>query len=459
MSELRRWGLADLAALLIVLGIAAGIRSWYIAVAADAGMGTPALEVEGQPPRPDFPADTLRRGRKQPSELDNLVHNLEEERWFGSLAPLADKEEKTAHVSPAYPWLVSLMARWDIPVDGGVRWVQAGLGTLTAACYFFFARRAFANLLVGFLAGLLSAVHPFWIVNTAELSGGVLATFLLAACLMLGTRASQAGGSLGSLLYGLALAGLALTRAALLPFALVALLWFLLRCRTLRAGWFCGLLAVLGFGNGLAPWTVRNYREFGEPIPVVDSAMLHLWMGNNPQATGGYLDERTLRKSLPPERLDALLAEPNQARRYASLGKDVIREISGDPSAVIGRRLWAGLMFVFGENWFKNNNLAQTDTASETVTPPEWVSDVGEGVLRGSLLVMIVLGLLGWRFSFGWRKEARLAALAAIWVPLPYLLTHAAYLSGPRLPLDGVLLCFAAFALACWVPGVRRQPD
>jgi hypothetical protein len=116
-------------------------------------------------------------------------------------------------------------------------------------------------------------------------------------------------------------------------------------------------------------------------------------------------------------------------------------------------------MFIFGENWFKNNNLAQTDTASETVKPPEWISDMGEGVLRGSLLVMIVLGLLGWRFSFGWRKEARLAALAAIWVPLPYLLTHAAYLSGPRLPLDGVLLCFAAFALACCLPGMRRQPD
>ena len=427
MSESRRWGLADLAALLLVLGLAAGSRFWYIAVAADGGEGTPALEVQGS--------------------------------RISALPPLADKEEKTADVSPAYPWLISLVSRWDVSVDGAVRWAQAALGTLTVACYFCFARRAFQSLLVGFLAGLLAALHPFWIINTAELADGVLASFLLAMSLALGTRASQSGGAFASLLYGLALAGLAMTRAALLPFAVVALIWFLVRCRDLRAGWFCALLAVLGFGNGLAPWTVRNYREFGESIPIVDSAMLHLWMGNNPRATGGWLDEKSLRASLPPARVQALLAEPNQARRYAALGEDVVEEVTNDPTAAIGRRLWAGLLFVFGENWFKHNNLGQSTSGDDIVTPPPWVSEGGEGALRASLLVMLILGLLGWRFSFGWRKQARLATLALIWGPLPYLLTHADFLSGPRLPLDGVLLCFAAFALACCLPGVRRGPQ
>jgi hypothetical protein len=458
MSDGRRWGMADLAALLLVLVVAGALRAWYVASCADGGEGTPALEVQGQPPRRDFAPDVKLRGREQPGELDDLVHNLQENRRFASLAPLADKEEKTAHVSPAYPWLVGLAARWELSVDATVRWAQAILGTLTAACYFFFARRAYQSLTVGFLAGLLAAVHPFWIINAAELADGVLATFLLAACLMLGTRASQTGAAFTSLLYGLALAALAMTRAALLPFALVGILWFLLQCRSLRSGWFCALLAFLGFGNGLAPWTVRNFREFGEPVPVVDSAMLHLWMGTNPLATGGYPDERTLRRSLPPERVQALLGEANQARRYASLGKDAMREIVDVPGAALGRRLWAGLFFVFGENWFTNKALAR-ESGSVSVTPPEWVSDMSEGALRGSLLVMLIGGVLGWRFSFGWRKQARLAALAAIWVPLPYLLTHADFLSGPRLPLDGVLLCFVAFALACCLPGMRRQPD
>ncbi len=64
--------------------------------------------------------------------------------------------------------------------------------------------------------------------------------------------------------------------------------------------------------------------------------------------------------------------------------------------------------------------------------------------------------MLGWRWSYGWRAESMPAALAMICIPLPYILSHAEFLSGPRLPLDGVLLCFAAFALLCLVPGVRR---
>jgi 4-amino-4-deoxy-L-arabinose transferase-like glycosyltransferase len=458
MSESRRWCLADLTALLLVLALAGGVRAWYVAVCTDAGNEYPQLEVEGQAPR-WFPTTAAVRAPRQSTELDELVHNLDGQRGFASVAPLAGQEEPTAHIAPAYPWLVSLAARLDMPRDVVVRWAQAVLGTLTVLCYFCFARRAFQSLAVGFLTGLLCALHPFWIVNTAELTDGVLATFLLGACLMLGTRASQSGGAFLSLLYGLTLAGLAMTRAALLPFALVALLWFLLSCRALRAGWLCALLAVLGFGNGLAPWGVRNFREFGEVMPVVDSAMLHHWVGNNPRATGGPLDERSLRASLPPERLQALLAEPNQARRYESLGQDVIREVVNDPGATIGRRLWAGLMFVFGENWFTAKTLSRTTLAGTATSPPEWVTAGAEGAVHASILVMIVLGLLGWRFSFGWRKQARLATLAAVWVPLPYLLTHADYLSGPRLPLDGVWLCFAAVALACFMSGMRREPE
>src|SRR5207253_1312954 len=107
------------------------------------------------------------------------------------------------------------------------------LGTFTVVCWFFFARRAFSSLLAGTSAGLLGALYPFWILNTAELADGVLVSFLLAAALALGTRGSQVGGPITSLLFGLSLAGIAMVRAALLPFALVAFVWYLFRCRTL----------------------------------------------------------------------------------------------------------------------------------------------------------------------------------------------------------------------------------
>src|SRR5262249_6797535 len=178
---------------------------------------------------------------------------------------------------------------------------------------------------IGLLTGLLCALHPFWIVNTAEITDGVITTFLLSACLVLGARGSQSGGALTSLLYGLSLAALALVRAALLPFAFVALLWFLLRSRSVSRGWLCAVLAVLGFANVLALWTIRNQRAVHSLAPVVDSVQYHLWIGNNPEAKGGPLSEESAMKALAQmQGEDAKttaerLGRMGQAERYQSL--------------------------------------------------------------------------------------------------------------------------------------------
>ena len=78
-------------------------------------------------------------------------------------------------------------------------------------------------------------------------------------------------------------------------------------------------------------------------------------------------------------------------------------------------------------------------------------------LLGGSLFGMLALGALGWRWTFAWRKEAMPSSLAVFWIPLPYIIGHAEALSGPRLPLDGVLLTYAAFALVCLIPGVGHK--
>src|SRR5262249_23883288 len=84
--------------------------------------------------------------------------------------------------------------------------------------------------------------------------------------------------------------------------------------------------------------------------------------------------------------------------------------------------------------------------------------DHAETILHTTLLAALFLALLGWRWSYSWRRYGRMASIAAVWMPLPYVLSHAEYLSGPRLPLDGVLLCFAAFAMASMIPGLVNTP-
>jgi 4-amino-4-deoxy-L-arabinose transferase-like glycosyltransferase len=445
MFRLFRFGSIDLILLLAVILIAAGSRVWYLSVCADNAQKEGPLQVQDSPP----------------NELNALVQNLKEHQQFAGPAPLAGGEEVTAHTAPGYALFLTGIALLpvDLPQDQVVRWAQCGLGALAAACYFLFALRAFSNRWVAALTGLFCALDPFWIINTAEIKDGVLATFLLAACLFLGIRASQFGGPISSLVYGFALAALALVRAVLLPFALVALLWFLLRCRMVRRGWLCGLLAFLGLVIGLSRWTVRDYQTFGDLIPIADSMYVHLWAGNNPQSDGGPQTDATLLETLAqargadPKELADELGRLGQKERYDQLAADVFRQVQNDPAGTFRRRLEAGLDFLFGKEWFQRGVLWQS-TESEETAMPGWLAASYPALLYGTLLGMLTLGLLGWRWTFGWRSEAMLSSLALGWVALPYVLSHAEALQGPRLPLDGILLCYTAFVFVYVIPPI-----
>ena len=326
-TPLRRFGVVDFVLFLYVLVMAGGVRAGYLMLAADNGKSSGPLAVQDQNPVEQADQEAL---------ADSVQAPTDKKPFFSSrFVPLADKRDKedeaptTAHASPGYPVLLGLLEKAVSAKDQRdliVRWSQCGLGALTAGFYFLFARRAFRSMTAGLLTGLLCALYPFWVVNTAEINDGVLAAFLVSLVLSTGARASQTGDPFSSVIYGLALAGTALVRAALLPFAFVGLAWFLLRSRKLPSGWLAALLGFLGFVIGVAPWTVRNWQEFHEPIPIVDSAYLHVWMGNNPQADGGPVN---LDAALSPETIKELKAAPEkeQPKRYAGLGRIVLDDL------------------------------------------------------------------------------------------------------------------------------------
>ena len=431
MAELRRFRPMDFLLLLLILAVAGGARSVYLLHHADGGRSAGALAVQDS----------------RQEELTPLIDNVQSGQGFVGPAPFASEEEATAHTSPGYPYMVGFIGKYVDQRDYFVRWIQVGLGALTAGFYFLFARRAFRSLLVGTCAGLATALNPFWIINVAEIDDGTLTSFALGACLLLAGQAGEKGGALKSLLLGVSLAGLALIRAALLPFSFITLIWFLLRSSSLNRGWLCAVCAFLGFANGLAPWAVRNYQLLGEPVPVVSSAYYHVWVGNNPKATGGPFSD-DMRSLAPTAELGAM----GQSERYARLGKDVGTEVGAHPANALRRRVQATYAFLFGQQWVSGGSMARV-----TPSPDEdgGVEENAPFVLLVSLLAVLTLAFLGWRWSYGWRWESIPAMLAMIWVPLPYILSHAESLSGPRLPLDGVLICYAAFALCCLVPGIN----
>ena len=228
------------------------------------------------------------------ADLQQLIHSVKDNNTFVSPAPLADAPEETAHASPGYPYLVGWTARLVVPAN----WIDGALGPMRPrrpdGRLIFSVRSSGFSLSGGRntgrrivrLASVLDRGYrrdQRW--DLGEFSGRLIA--------FRGVRARQTGGPFASLLYGLALAGAALVRAALLPFAFVGLAWFLLHSRRMPSGWLGALLAFLGFVIGLAPWTIRNWQVFNEPIPIVDSAYLHFWMGNNPAANGGPVPSKS----------------------------------------------------------------------------------------------------------------------------------------------------------------------
>jgi hypothetical protein len=440
-------GLVGLLACVVVVAVAAVTRVGYVMGFCDGGSLPAKFMVQGPGPRPDLPPGMKLRNQYPPSELDELVDNLQQHRWFGSLAPLSNVEERTAHVAPGYGWIVS----WS-PDDATLRRVQVGLGVLTVLFLFLYAWIAFASRTAAFLVGFLAAVDPFAIVNVGEIGDGTVTTFLLAASLLLGLHAARSANPVTSLAFGLCLAGLSLMRAACLPFSFLALGWFLLRCRTLRMGWFAGLLALLGFGNGLAPWIVRNAQAFQQPAPIVDSAWLDVWIGVMPGATGDASDEKTLRDSLRPERLKELLDETNQAKRYDRLSHDVGQRVLRHPNEVLRGRVAVAIRFLFGDAIAADGRLVALNPEGASAFMIHRDVETAAAIF---LFAVLVLALIGWRTSAG--EDCGLAVLALVLLPIPYLLSHAEKLSGPRLQWDAVLVIFAGHAISCCFP--RRHAE
>ncbi len=395
------------------------------------------------------------------TELDQLVANIKKDgiiNGFQSKAPLGpDKEELTAHRAPLYPVFRAGIEQSAEKVNeyvtlsqpAAVRYLQAVLGAFTCLLYYMIAWRGFGrHQLLALLVGLAAAAYPFWVINVGELEDGVLTSFLLAWSLYLGVSIGQQGGTIRPLLLGVVLAALTLTRAALLPFAVVIQLWFCLRCRRVPQGWMGCILMIAGFAGGLAPWLLHGFQTFHKPIPVVSSAWFHLWVGNN-QASDGSDYQWAMKKRLDPALVTKLEQTP-QEERYALLAETVVNEIIEKPWEACKRRLKSLLQFMSGTNSLTGNVYWPGDKA---IAAPGWVKPM----LVGSLILMFAFAFLGWRWSYGWKNESAPLSLALFWIPLPYILSHAGTFHTARLPLDGVLIVLACLGLLCLLPGIGAR--
>ncbi|MFM9965774.1 MAG: glycosyltransferase family 39 protein [Planctomycetaceae bacterium] len=218
----------------------------------------------------------------------------------------------TAYRPPLYPWLLAGI----LFVGGGAKllaFVQIGLSVSTVWLTWRLAKRLGLRSMA-LLAAAFVAVNPLLVQTTALAMTETLSTFLqtLLLLILVETRPGEWRHRWGiGVLFGLA----ALCRPTIWAFAVLASVvsvagLFVRRSSAssprrvhVLAGW---LAIALTCGLTVAPWVIRNYLIFGEPILTTTHGGYTLLLGNNDEVyraeiaepTGQPWDSRAWQQSL-----------------------------------------------------------------------------------------------------------------------------------------------------------------
>jgi 4-amino-4-deoxy-L-arabinose transferase-like glycosyltransferase len=160
----------------------------------------------------------------------------------------------------------------------GVRAAQACLGGVVVWLIAWLAHRA-AGPRAAVAAGWLAAAYPPLVWTPAYIWSETLFSVLALACAAALTRDSRRAGAViaAGVLGGLAV----LTRPAMLFFLPLAAAWLCWQRR-----WRPAAVFVLACAVVVAPWTLRNAREYGRFVLVASEGGVTFWTGNHPLATG-----------------------------------------------------------------------------------------------------------------------------------------------------------------------------
>jgi 4-amino-4-deoxy-L-arabinose transferase-like glycosyltransferase len=242
-----------------------------------------------------------------------------------ALALLSGDELGSFLYQPLYSYFLAGVYWLFGPDVGIVRTIQLAIGVGTTVLFYGLGReiggdREVANW-SGRLAGIIAALYGPQVFFEGQLLAPALTLPLTCGalwCLLSAVKRSKlwllvAGG----LLLGLACMGRP-NLVAMLPAGLV---WLLVKIRPRRRGWLSAGLLVMGVVLGLSPSWIHNAVRGQGFVPISSSGGHSFFIGNNPQATGGFhipsgsriddSDHVSYRRSL------TLLAERDAGRELA----------------------------------------------------------------------------------------------------------------------------------------------
>ena len=159
------------------------------------------------------------------------------------------------------------------------RLLLALMSSLTCLLVFGIGRRLFSEN-AGVIAGLLSAVYPYFIFYTVVLMSETFLIFFMALTLYLFVRLRNDPGWKFALLFGISLGLTFLTRSIILgtvPFFIVYLILYNPKKLLLPV-----LISSVVFVLTISPWIIRNYSLHNQFVLLSTRGGYNIWLRNNP---------------------------------------------------------------------------------------------------------------------------------------------------------------------------------
>ena len=189
----------------------------------------------------------------------------------------------TAKRTPGYPLMLAAIFKIFGRNFNAVRGVQCGIDVLTTLLVFTLGVQLFQDKTAAILAALGYAVYPPALLSTKYIMTENLYTFLLVLFVVTCIFAVRSRGlvtyAIAGILFGLA----TLTRPGV--FVLPAVM--LIAAVIIRPSTWKGfLIMLLALSVTMLPWTVRNKRDLGRPIPTSTLMGANLYKGNHLPSRG-----------------------------------------------------------------------------------------------------------------------------------------------------------------------------
>jgi hypothetical protein len=368
------------------------------------------------------------------------------EPWY----PFTSANMPTAHWSFLETLLVAAVYAIAGPQPLAARLFHAVLGGILLPWLSFrLARRMFgaeqpdaggSARTVPLVAALLAAIYPFFLLYAATI---MTETFYIAALLWSLERAMALDEALGgsapvrvrdALALGLALGLAALLRQSILPWMAVLFAWLLARgarqarlVTTIRV--LLTALAVMALC--ILPFTVRNYRVYGEFLLLNSNAGYAMYSAQHP--LHGVQFQAFTAAPLP---LDEVNVNYNEAQWDRELMRIGVGFVLADPARYV--RLSLSRFGDYFEFWPKRDSSALHNLGRVA----------SFGLLLPFMLYGIYLALRSRREPAHFELRSQHVDLALLFMAF-YTLLHIATWAMPRyrLPVDAVALPFAALAL------------